>query len=208
MQPNTPQRRLKTATTINQILLQQLLAPGMITIDATLGKGNDAKTLLELTAPDGRLYGFDIQPEALRITTEKLSAISKERYQLFDTGHQTIAEYVAEPCDLAIFNLGYLPSGDKAITTLLESTVLGVAQAFNALKVGGLLMVTVYPGHEEGHREAQALATWFGAQPQQIADVLHYEFVNHKNAPPHTYLLEKRSTEPLTAFDFDWRPQA
>lgn len=198
--PKRVERQLKTATSVNQIFLKALLKENMTTIDGTLGKGNDAKLLLDLTAPEGKLYGFDIQAQALEKTRITLQTIPAHRYQLFDCGHHNIKTCGLEPVDFAIFNLGYLPTGDKSITTLVATTVSGLAQAFDALRVGGFLMVTVYPGHEEGSREAEAIAHWLKHQPQSLADVLHYEFSNHRNAPPHTYLIEKRSDASLVSF--------
>ncbi len=196
------ERKLKTATHVNRIFLEHLCFPGMVAIDATLGKGNDALFLLEKSAPNGRLYGFDIQNEAIEITAKKLECAigeAAERATLIGVGHENIVHYVKEPIDLAIFNLGYLPSGDKSITTMVQTTLEGICQAFDCLKIGGILMVTVYPGHTEGEKEAQVIEAWLKSQPQQIADVLHYQFVNHQNAPPHTFILEKRALVALHA---------
>mgnify|MGYP004704313591 CR=1 FL=1 len=190
-------RKLKTATQINRVFLERFCFPGMRAIDATLGKGNDTLMLLELGHPDGKVYGFDIQEEAIRLTESKLAHLDRNRYELFHTGHEHIVDKVLESVDLAIFNLGYLPTGDKGITTMTETTTCGIGQAFDRLKVGGLLIVTVYPGHEEGAREASAIGVWLSGQPQQVADVLHFQFVNHQNAPPQTYILEKRSESAL-----------
>jgi 16S rRNA (cytosine1402-N4)-methyltransferase len=47
-------------------------APGGIWVDATLGAGGHAESVLEACGPDGRLVGIDRDPHALAIATERL----------------------------------------------------------------------------------------------------------------------------------------
>lgn len=195
-------RKLKTATHVNQILMEKLIFPGMVVVDATLGNGFDAKKLLELIGPKGLLYGFDIQRDAIDSTLLRLEGLPSDTYKLFQRSHSDLLNTLrvqegVEEVDFVVFNLGYLPKGDKAITTALKTTLLGIEQAFQLLSEGGLLMVTVYPGHLEGAVEADYLHKWFSGQSQKIVDVLHYSFLNHANNPPSTYILEKRSEMPL-----------
>jgi 16S rRNA (cytosine1402-N4)-methyltransferase len=46
--------------------------PGERILDATLGLGGHARALLEASAPDGRLWGMDADPEAIRRASEAL----------------------------------------------------------------------------------------------------------------------------------------
>lgn len=48
---------------------------------------------------------------------------------------------------LIVFNLGYLPSGDKAIVTTAEGTIRALRAAERCLRPGGCVSVTIYPGH-------------------------------------------------------------
>jgi 16S rRNA (cytosine1402-N4)-methyltransferase len=43
-------------------------------VDATLGAGGHARGILEASAPDGRLLGLDVDPQALELAREQLSA--------------------------------------------------------------------------------------------------------------------------------------
>lgn len=53
-------------------------------------------------------------------------------------------------CRLVAFNLGYLPGGDKAITTTSETTLVALGAAERILMPGGLISVVAYVGHPGG----------------------------------------------------------
>jgi len=49
-------------------------APGLNFIDCTLGDGGHSREILEKTAPDGRVLGFDLDPEAIATVKNALAA--------------------------------------------------------------------------------------------------------------------------------------
>lgn len=49
-----------------------------------------------------------------------------------------------------VFNLGYLPGGDKAILTTPGTTLAALQAAGRVLGSGGLISVMVYVGHPGG----------------------------------------------------------
>lgn len=51
---------------------------------------------------------------------------------------------------LVAFNLGYLPGGDKEITTQTETTLLALEAAGRIIEPGGLISAVVYVGHPKG----------------------------------------------------------
>ena len=51
---------------------------------------------------------------------------------------------------LVAFNLGYLPGGDKTITTVSETTQLALEATKKILIPGGLISLVVYVGHPGG----------------------------------------------------------
>jgi predicted methyltransferase len=59
-----------------------------------------------------------------------------------------------------MFNLGYLPLGDKTIVTKPDTTSAGLDQAFEMLRPGGFLSVLAYPGHPGGPEESQCVEGW------------------------------------------------
>jgi 16S rRNA (cytosine1402-N4)-methyltransferase len=50
------------------------LQPGAIVVDGTVGGGGHAAAILDRTAPDGRLIGFDLDAEAIRESQRRLDS--------------------------------------------------------------------------------------------------------------------------------------
>ena len=175
-------------------LLAQATPEGGIAVDATAGNGHDTLFLAQCVGSGGRVYAFDIQPQALAATQGRLQAAGEERQvRLISASHADLAHYVNEPVHSIVFNCGYLPGGNKALTTETGSTLSALAQAVHILRPGGLLAVVLYPGHEAGALEAQAVSEWAAALPQQQFTVLHYGFTNRRNRPPYLLAIEKHT---------------
>ena len=139
----------------------QAISPGSIVVDATMGGGGDTLDMCRMVGEGGRVYAFDIQPDAVERTRARLEAEGLlGRAALICDGHQNMEKYLSAPVDAVLFNLGWLPGGDKSVTTLTETTLQAVDAALRLLKPGGLLTICVYPGHGEGSREKRALLKW------------------------------------------------
>lgn len=95
-----------------------------------------------------------------------------------------------------MFNFGYLPGGDKTVTTTADSSVRAMQAAAALLAEGGLLTAVVYSGHPAGRTEAAAIEQWAAALPQEQYQVLHYRFTNQRNHPPQLLAIEKRIRKP------------
>jgi hypothetical protein len=93
---------------------------------------------------------------------------------LHTLGHERIGELVAGPVDAVMFNLGYLPSGDKSVITLPSSTLPALETAAKLLGGGGILTTVVYPGHEGGAEEAAAVVRWFQNLARDCYRVVHF----------------------------------
>ncbi len=59
-----------------------------------------------------------------------------------------------------MFNLGYLPGGDKTIITLANSTLLALNGASRLLSAGGIITLLAYPGHDGGDIETVQVKNW------------------------------------------------
>lgn len=169
------------------------LRPGHLAIDATVGKGYDTLFLAERVGPEGRVEGFEIQEAALAIARPLLAR--HPQVNLHHRGHEHMAGIVHGRANAILFNLGYLPSGDKSIITTPETTQQGLAAALTLLNDGGILSVVVYPGHPGGREEAGRVEEWFAAQDPDLYDRIHYgRFpTGPANASPYLLALGKRA---------------
>ena len=109
----------------------------------------------------------------------------------FHDGHENIAQYVSVPVKAGIFNLGYLPGGDKSITTSYDTTITAINELFNLLTPGGRIVIVVYHGHDSGKIERDALLESLSTWPQDKAQVLRYQYINQKNSAPFLLIIEK-----------------
>lgn len=178
-------------------LLRQAVQEGDTVVDATLGNGHDTLFLAELVGENGRVFGFDIQSAAIEATTTRLaSAGLMEQVTLFEAGHERVGELI--PRHLhgsitgAIFNLGYLPGGNKEIVTRPDTTIDSVRQLIGMLAVEGMIILVVYHGHEQGAVERDELLSFVESLDQQEVHVLRYQFVNQQNQAPFIIAIEKR----------------
>lgn len=176
-------------------LLEKAVQPGDIAVDATIGNGHDTVFLANLVGETGHVYGFDIQEAAIEKTKQRLQEKGLERRTtLFLKGHEFAAECLPPSTEIAgaIFNLGYLPGGDKTIVTTPETTISAVEQIFSMLKQEGIMILVIYHGHPEGAIERDHLMKFAHQLDQMQAHVLKYQFINQQNHPPFIIAIEKR----------------
>lgn len=183
---------LRSARWIASDVLHQVIQEGDTVIDATLGNGHDTCMLAELVGESGHVVGFDIQPDAVERTRARLTETGLiARCELYGEGHQHIADRVHAPVRAAVFNLGWLPGGDKSITTLWETTHAAISAALTLLMPGGVCTVCAYPGHEAGDQERHALMDWLATLRAQEFNVLHHRFLNAGFGAPECFVIQK-----------------
>lgn len=173
-------------------LVQEVLEPGEVAVDATAGNGHDTVFLARLVGPQGRVWAFDIQREALERVRQRLQRENlAQRVTLLLKGHENMASYVKRPVGAIMFNLGYLPGGDHSIITSPETTVVAVRAGLSLLRVGGIMTLVVYTGHPGGMAESEALVEFCTNLPQENFQVLQYRFLNQQNFPPYLLAIAK-----------------
>ena len=175
------------------------ISPGGLAIDATVGNGHDTLFLVKEVGMDGRVLGFDVQVEALTATRERVrSRVSPaaDCLRLVHDGHESMGEHLDEAdrgrVGAVMFNLGYLPGGDHAVTTEPETTLDALGTAVEVLRPGGIVTIVAYSGHEGGAAETDAVADWITSLPQARFQGLSYRFLNQANDPPRLFAIEKR----------------
>lgn len=169
------------------------LTPSAHVIDATCGNGHDSLFLAQYLN-SGSLYCLDIQKIAIESTKtlleKNLPATNLCSIYFFNQSHETFPEEIP-PCDLIIYNLGYLPGGNKTQTTDTSSTMKSFYRSLQLLKPKGLISITCYPGHAEGALEQQALLNIVRDLSPQDYLVCHHTFENRKAAPSLLLVFKK-----------------
>jgi SAM-dependent methyltransferase len=158
-------------------LIREVLHPGDYAIDATIGNGHDTVFLAEQVSPSGKVFGFDIQQAAIDSTWAKVGAFSKtgerslsnaflrpECLTLIQASHADmeakIPPHYHGKINAIMFNLGYLPGGDKSIITRTDSTVAALNSASRLLSSSGIITLIAYPGHHGGDLETFQVINW------------------------------------------------
>ncbi|WP_010678495.1 tRNA (mnm(5)s(2)U34)-methyltransferase [Bacillus timonensis] len=178
-------------------LLQRAINEGDYAVDATIGNGHDTAMLASLVGETGHVFGFDIQKEAIDNTTARLREQDLlNRVSLFHKSHDqlltTIPTETHGNISGAVFNLGYLPGGNKEIVTKPTSTIEAIEHLLSVMKPEGIIVIVVYHGHEEGAIERDRLLDYCSTLDQKRAHVLMYQFMNQINNPPFIIAIEKR----------------
>ena len=179
-------------TGLHKHFLIEHIGEGDTVVDFTMGNGNDTLFLSRTVGESGRVYAFDIQEEALASTLSHLRENgAPENYTLICASHHRVKEFVDAPIKAGIFNLGYLPrSGKKAVTTMRETTFPAVKAALELLAPDGVLIVAIYPGHEEGALEGEMLREYFSTLSRFRICASEFHILNSPTSP-YFYLLEK-----------------
>lgn len=171
---------------------QLKLEAANIIVDATLGNGHDTLWMLQ-NAKTAKLYGFDIQQEAITQTKKRLEAahIDISKSMFIHDSHSNLDHYVKEPIDLLMFNFGYLPGSDKTVMTQTKTSLIAIQKGLAQLAPRGVAILVVYPGHYEGEREAKAIEDEIKHLPWESYRVYCYQIMNNTKKPPKAYIIQK-----------------
>jgi SAM-dependent methyltransferase len=187
-----PIAALRGPVPLSHLLLRSFVSDGDRVVDATCGNGHDTLLLARLVGPRGHVWGFDIQRQAIAETGRRLDeAELSGRVTLLHAGHEELTRYVAEPLKAVLFNLGYLPGGDRSVITRPESTVSALNQALELLTSGGVVLVTVYPGHGGGSEEQADVENWSAGLSPRTFHSWRMGQTNVSGAAPYLLLAQR-----------------
>lgn len=180
------------ATEFVHLVLGQSLAPGDWAVDATVGNGHDTLFLANAVGPAGIVFGFDVQDAALAATAQRVNGL--HQVKLFHCGHECLTERMPASAKgrvgVVMFNLGYLPGGNKEHCTQAATTLSGLEQAIAYLKTGGLITLVLYPGHASGADEASAVRSYVERLPQTYAATRYFR-LNSLQPAPEVLMIER-----------------
>ncbi len=177
-------------------LIRGTLQSGDIAIDATVGNGHDTMFLAEQIAPTGHVYGFDIQQAAIDSTREKFRQTPlSDCLTLIHASHAEMSEKIPEHLhgniSAIMFNLGYLPGGDKSVITQTDSTLTALTIAARILAVNGIITLLAYPGHPGGELEADRVKNGCGQLDAGQFAVSTIYSTEHKDTAPRLFVIRK-----------------
>ncbi len=143
-------------------VVSHYLKEGALAVDATAGNGHDTLFLARRVGDTGRVFAFDIQEQALGATAARLEQAGLDsRVEFIHGGHEQMASSLPPHShgriQAVMFNLGYLPGGDKATITRAEHSLPALEQARRLLAPGGIISVLAYRGHPGGLEESLAV---------------------------------------------------
>ncbi len=185
---------LDNAMQYSHRLLSEVVQPGDCVVDATMGNGHDTLFLSDLVQSSGKVFSFDVQSQALEQTRTlfEKNQHSLDNVELIHASHDQIQKYVSQTITGAVFNLGYLPGGDKTIITHSESTIAAVQQCLAQSQIGGRTILVCYYGHPGGKEELEQLLSFVTDLDQHEFSCLRYEFINQINNPPILLCIERK----------------
>ena len=170
----------------------QHLREGDVAADFTMGNGYDTLFLSKTVGEKGKVFAFDIQPSALESTKKRLiENDAPENYTLICDSHHKAKEYIDCKIKAGMFNLGYLPGGDKSVTTKRETTVEAVNAAIELLAPDGILLIAVYPGHEEGEIEGELINEMLSKLDRRQYCCAKFRIINSP-ASSYFYIVESK----------------
>lgn len=192
-----PENRRIPLTETAHIAVSTHLKEGDVAIDATVGNGRDTAFLAQAVGEGGHVHGFDIQPQAIASARSYLARLGlMRRVDLYETGHERMPEVLppalAGQVSAILFNLGYLPGGDHALTTTARNTLAALDASLEFLAPGGILSIMCYPGHPEGALEAEAVVRWADALDKARFNALWTDALpNPVHTPPRLLIVTR-----------------
>lgn len=194
---------LRNAVAFAQHILLPYVQQANCLVDATAGNGYDTLYLAKNSPVSAKVWAFDLQSLAIEATKKRLQAEAlAHKVTCLVESHENIGQVLPsnERIDVAMFNLGYLPTGNHHFTTKADTTIKALQNLMPYIGQNGIVSIAAYPGHEEGRREAQALHTFLAELDQKKYHVAKLQMLNQIHEPPVLFLLQKRRSENCERF--------
>lgn len=188
-----PSRRPLTQQAQDAVTL--VLRPGDTAIDATAGNGHDTLFLARAVGSTGNVFAFDVQPMALENTGRRLFDEQITNVVLLHRDHSEMS--AAIPAELhgkigaVMFNLGYLPGGDKQVITHQNSTRDAIEVARDLLRPSGVMTILAYTGHDGGQAEADMAEKVIDSFPRSEFEVTKFESIPGRTSGPRLFLVKR-----------------
>ncbi|BCR36422.1 tRNA (mnm(5)s(2)U34)-methyltransferase [Mariniplasma anaerobium] len=177
---------------IAHVYMKHYITDQDIVIDMTMGNGYDT---LFLAGISKFVYAFDIQEIALEHTKKRMEESGLQNYKLILANHNNVLTHV-KAFKYVVYNLGYLPNGNKEITTKKNTTVKSLTKVLKHLQDNGMVFMVVYKGHNEGYEESKAIHLFLSTLDQNQYKVLKTYLPYQENRPPYLLCIYKKELTP------------
>lgn len=165
-------------------------------VDATAGNGHDTVFLARAVGDEGKVFAFDVQEAAIeraRARAEAEGLAARIDFRL--AGHERLADCFSSlsgRVKIVMFNLGYLPGGNKSIITEPSTTITALDASLKILAPGGRITIVAYPGHPGGDAESVAVRSWALNLDRNQAETFGCHLLAPGKNPPLLRIIDKK----------------
>lgn len=170
---------------LSQYIISNFIDNKEIAIDCTLGNGYDTDFLSGIFK---KVYSFDIQKEPCEAYVSK----GKSNVDIINDSHELIDKYINSKVNCIMYNLGFLPGGDKSITTEHETSLSSIKKGLEMLESGGIMTICIYRGHHEGQKEESCILEFVGKLSKSRYGVMSHCYLNRSEMAPMLVVIEKK----------------
>lgn len=170
---------------LSHYIIENFITNKETAIDATLGNGHDTDFLANKFK---LVYSFDIQKEAC----ENYILKKVNNVEVINDSHHLFNDYINENVDCIMYNLGFLPGGDKEITTLHNTSLQSIQKGLDILNSGGIMTICIYRGHYEGKVEESCILEYLKNLPKNQFGVMTQSYLNRDEISPMLVVVEKK----------------
>ena len=170
---------------LSHYIIEKFVTNKNIAIDATLGNGYDSDFLSEKFS---KVYSFEIQKDPCT----KYNENKNHNITVINDSHHKFEEYISENVDCIMYNLGFLPGGNKEITTVAKTTIDSIKSGLKILNSGGIMSIAIYIGHDEGMEEENEIMKLVSVLPKDKYGVIQHKYINRSKVAPILIVIEKK----------------
>ncbi|NND82167.1 MAG: methyltransferase domain-containing protein [Gammaproteobacteria bacterium] len=181
----------------HELIRQHFRDPGIsreLAVDATCGNGKDTEFLARLDFR--QVVGFEVQEDAIIQTRMRMDHLGFTNVGLILDGHESLGRHIPGEIDCVMFNLGYLPGGDKNLTTNEVTTLVALKFATDMLSETGIISLICYPGHPQGLQETKAIQRWLATLGAKWRIQMKKSSTSNEAAPILYAITRRKSITP------------
>ena len=91
-----------------------------------------------------------------------------------------------------MFNLGYLPGGDRSIITESHSSLAAIRTSLSLIRPGGVVTVLAYPGHSGGNDETESVQRLIEELPAAEFEISIRRSATKSETAPLLFVIVRR----------------